>query len=316
MINTIIKGSFSVKVLRKGKVIKSLPRTNNLITRGGMDSLAVFGTYIHVGTGNVTPTFNDTSLGNFLAVSPSSVWDQNSSVLTGTDYLKESTMTATFGVGDVIGNLSELGVSVSQSETNDIQTRALFKDVIGDPTTITVTAQDQLVITYFIQKTISMVPFVSSISATLAGVPTIIDYTVRPFISTSGDAGSPANYPAAIYQAQSSVNFYLTVNDANRVSVDPVTFVPTSIDVGGETSPEGSHSVLLTATGNEVSHIMVMPIEDGNFQWVAATVSVSSSDSFNFAMFQIEFNGPNYINKTASDSVTFKLKETMNQVIV
>ncbi len=316
MINTIIEGSFSVQVIRNGKVIKELPRSKNLITRGGMDTLELFGNYLHVGTGGTAPVFADTSLEAFLAASNTSGWTSNTSILTGTDYLKEAQNIYTFDVGAVVGNLTELGVATAQSEVSDIQTRALFKDGIGDPTTITVTADDQLVVTYFVQKTISMVPFVSSISATIDGVPTTIDYTVRPCISSVGDSGSGSTQPASLYQSVSTSNLYMFANDANRISVAPVTFIPTLIDSGGDSSPEGTHVVSLTATGNEVVHTMVLGITLANFVWGAATFSTTNNGSNSNVFFQIEFDGPNYITKTASDSVTFKIKETMNQVIV
>ncbi len=317
MINTIIKGSFSVQVLRGEKEILSLPRTKNLITRGGMDSLAVFGQYLHLGTGGTAPVFADTSLESFLVSSSAQgSFSANTSVLTGTDYLKESQNTFTFDIGAVIGNISELGITTSPTEGADIQTRALFKDGIGDPTTITVTAQDQLVITYFIQKTISMIPFVSSIIADLDGTPTVIDFTIRPCISSIGDAGSSPDFPASILQGLSQNDLYMVANDANRISVDGVTYVPTSIDSGGESSAKGDSIVSLTASGNEVTHTMSFPIGSANFEWRAITISASSSTTFTYVQFQIEFDGPNYINKTASDSITFSIKETVNQVII
>ena len=316
MINTIIKGSFAVKVIRNGVTIKSIPRENNLITRGGMDALALLGNYLHVGTGGTAPVFADTSLENFLASSGASGWTQNTSILSGTDYLKESQNEYTFSIGAVVGNIAELGVSETTSEASDIQTRALFKDGGGLPTTIAVTAQDQLVVTYFVQKTISMVPFVSSISATLDGVPTTIDYTVRPCISSTSDTGSSASYQASIYQAGSGVNLFMYANSTNTISVAPVTYIPTVIDSGGEISAEGSSAVALTAAGNEVTHTMTMPITKANFQWESIALSPQAGIAASIVLFQIEFDGPNYINKTASDAVTFKLKETMNQVII
>ena len=314
MIKTTIEGSFSVQVFRDGKQILSLPRTKNLICRGGLAILQDFGGFLHVGTGGTTPVFADTSLENFLAASTSAGWSANTSVLNGSDYEKESQAIYSFAIGSVVGNIAELGVAQSSNETAD--TRALFKDGVGDPTTITLTAVDQLVITYFVKKISSMTPTVGSISATVAGSPVTIDFTIRPCIASSGDGGSSASFPASIYQTIGSTNLFMFVNDANRISVNPTTFIPTLIDGGGDTSPEGGASVALTATGSEVTHTMTFPIGTGNFQWVSATFSTSSSASVTTIFFQIEFDGPNFITKTSSDTVTFKLKEIMNQVIV
>ena len=316
MINTIIEGSFLVQVFRNGKEILSLPRTKNLICRGGMSLFQDFGGYLHVGTGGNAPVFADTSLQSFIASSNSSPWSQNTSVLNGTDYEKEAQNIYSFNIGSVVGNIAELGVSESPSETPDIHTRALFKDGAGDPTTITLTAQDQLVVTYFVKKTSSMSPTVSSISADVDGVPTTINYTIRPCLSSSGDGGSSASFPASIYQTTSITNFFMRVNSSNIISVNPVTFAPTLIGSDGVISPEGTASIALTASGSEVTHTISYPIGSANFQWVAATFAASTIASINSMFFQVEFDGPNYITKTSSDSVTFKLKETMNQVIV
>ncbi len=316
MINTIIEGSFSVQVFRNGKERLSLPRTKNLITRGGMNLLAIFGDTLHVGTGGTTPTFADTSLEAFLVASNESNWSTNTPILTGTDYLKESQNTYTFNVGAVVGNISELGVAVNDSQVPDIQTRALFKDGIGDPTTITVTVDDQLVVTYFVKKTISMIPVVTSILADVDGVPTTIDYTIRPCIASSADAGSSASYPASLIQTASNTNSYIRVNTTNFATITGPDYIPAQLSSGGESSVESTASVVLTGAGNEVTHNYFMPITTGNFQWVCMGIMTGTSGSSTTMFLQIEFDGPNYITKTASDSVTFKLKETMNQVIV
>lgn len=316
MISSIIEGSFLVQVFRHDQEIITLPRTKNLITRGGMDAIEILGNNLHIGTGGTTPVFADTSLQSFIATKTGANWSANTSVLTGDDYVKESKNTFTFAIGAVVGNISELGISTTSNETSDIQTRALFKDGAGDPTTITVTSQDQLVVTYFVKKTISMVPFVSSISATVDGSPVIIDYTVRPCISSSSDSGSGAEYTASTYQIISASRLYMTVNNANRISVAPVTFIPTLIDSGGDTLLSSSTNIALTASGSIVTHNFTYPLGSGNLQWVSATIGSNASPAIQFVLFQIEFNGPNFITKTNTDSTVFTVTETMNQVIV
>ena len=119
MIKTEVEGSFSVKVLRGGKVVSSLPRHKNLILAGAMGSFGAIGNYLHVGTGNTAPTFTDTGLVNQIAVSAFGTWTESNVVLNGTTYEKESVNTFTFGVGDVVGNIAELGVSGSTNPNFD-----------------------------------------------------------------------------------------------------------------------------------------------------------------------------------------------------
>lgn len=311
MIKTKISTKIIVKVLRDGVVIDELPEQKNLILRGVMDSIKDLGVYLHVGTGSAIPDFNDTSLSNFLKSSPASSWSEQASILNGSVYEKEVVNTFTFAVGDVVGNISELGVASLSSQVNDLHTRALFKDGAGDPTTITVTAQDQLVVTYFVKKHISMTP--TSESLLVDGIT--INYTLRPCITTVGDSGSSARVPSTIYQSLTNDNLYMTVQNTNRISVDPVTFLVTELDGGGDTSPEGSHSVTLTGTGNEVIHTFTYPITTGNFQWICATFSILVGLQTNRILFQIEFDGPNYITKENNQTVQFDLKEIVSQVL-
>lgn len=311
MIKTDIEGSFSVSIFRNNKEIKSTGRMKNLILEGAMDALDTLGPSLHVGTGTTAPTFSDTGLVSHLAAVNGSGWLESSPVLNGSTYEKESFNTFTFSTGAVVGNITELGVSPSPNPAIQFQTRALFRDGAGDPTTITVTAADQLVITYYVKKFITMIPTTSSV---LSG-GNVIDYTIRPCISTNGKSGSPAHFPASIYQAASNFGLFARINDANIISVDPVSYVPSFVDDSGETSPESSNAVTITATGNEVVHTITVPITTANFQWGAATVADTASSSLNEIIFQIEFNGPNYITKINTETVTFKIKEINNQVI-
>ena len=305
-----ISGSFEIKVFRDGAVIKRLGRNKNLILSSQMASLGLLGTYLHVGSGSTPPAFSDTSLVNWVAAKQSTGgWAEVSSSLVGDNYEREDKLEHQFNVGAVIGNISELGLSLSISQATNLDTRALLKDDIGDPTTISVGASDQLVVTYFIKKQINMLPTITS--SLLNGVT--IDYTIRPCISANGKAGSRAAFPSSIYLESSGM--YMTVNDTNRVSIDPVTYLPTTLTSSGERTEIGGYSITLTATGSEIIHTFTMPINLGNFQWSCATFATSNSLISTYVLFQIEFNGPNYITKLDTEIVTFRLKEILSQVI-
>lgn len=309
MIKTEVEGSFSVKVLRDGEVINSLGRQKNLILAGAMSSFGSIGNYLHVGTGNTAPTFSDTGLENQIAVSAFSAWTESNVVLNGTTYEKESVNAFTFTVGAVVGNIAELGVNSSTNPSATFDTRALFKDGAGDPTTIPVTVDDQLVVTYYVKKFISMTPV--SLQVTSGG--NVIDYTIRPCISSQGKSGSAAHYCSSIYQTDANSNLFMYANNVNILTIDPVTYIPTTTGGGFEISPEGSGSIVLTGNGNEVTHTVTFPISTANFQFVSLVpVTVSS---LSYALFQIEFDGPNYITKNNTETVTIKIKEINSQVV-
>ena len=310
MIKTMVEGSFIAQVFRGGIEIIKTVRQKNLILETKMQDSTNLGGVLHVGTGNTTPAYNDTGLVSVLTSAAGAGWVASTSVLTASDYEKEVSNVFTFSLGAVVGNLAELGVSPSNNPLISFHTRALFKDGVGNPTVLTVTAQDQLVVTYFVKKTSSMLTTTSVVSADVGGTPTDIDYTIRPCISSQGDGGSGAVNPSSIY----GFNPVMIVNSVNIISVDPVTFIPTSLNTSTENAV-GSSAIVLTATGNEVTHTFTFPISSGNLQWVSATLGNTTSTSVLVVILQIEFNGPNYITKINTETVTFQVKEIVDQVV-
>lgn len=295
-----------VQVFRDGVLIEELPEQKNLILTGGMSDLDGLDNTLRIGTGSTTPAFNDTSLVNQISSTSGSNWSDNTPVLNGSVYEKESVNTFDFGVGNVVGNITELGVG-----GGTLQTRALFKDGGGNPTTIPVLVTDQLIVTYFVTKHVSMVPVTSSVTASNGD---IIPYTLRPCISSNADGGSEASSPASIYQVDQFTNMKMIANTSNKITVDPVTFIPTMIDASGDISAEGSATVVIVGTGNEVTHTMGFSISQANFQWVCLTTTFFT-DNISSVLFQIEFNGPLYINKASNQTVSFSIKESVSQVV-
>lgn len=86
-----------------------------------------------------------------------------------------------FNQGDVVGNVSEVGVALSSFPTSStpLLSRALVVDVNGDPTTITVLADEYLEVEYELYLNAS-----ASSSGTLTqdidGTPTSTSYTIKP----------------------------------------------------------------------------------------------------------------------------------------
>lgn len=169
-INTNFKGQFNIIIARDKElkhIVKETGWQDNLITDGGWlnitypmpnyssnPSLASANPYnygmryIHLGTGSSIPAYSDTTLdaklggaGNY--VSSTSGFD---------DTTAWTLITYQFGVGSVVGNISELACSGTTAGTN-ITTRALIRDAVGAPTTLTVTSDDLIIIKYKIIRT-------------------------------------------------------------------------------------------------------------------------------------------------------------------
>ncbi len=104
--------------------------------------------YIELGTGSTPPTVADLSLETLL-ISKFANNPVSGAAGSGTDFISPIYSTSegwelVFDLGEVIGNISEIGISAN----NNLFTRALITDGSGDPTTITLGANDILTVNY------------------------------------------------------------------------------------------------------------------------------------------------------------------------
>lgn len=145
-INTELQGFFRVEVLRAGKVRSDTGWFPNLITNQGMDRLgetssaSVYG-YCHVGSGNATPAESDVALQSFIASrSPRSATSFGVDGEGGYAWRRNEW---TFLEGAAAGNIAEVATAWALTG-NTIFSRALVKDSQGNPTTVTVLADEFL----------------------------------------------------------------------------------------------------------------------------------------------------------------------------
>lgn len=164
----------------------SMP-TKNLITDFGWNRLFNMGeqnnnlTVVQVGTGNTTPSTADTSLVAFLA---QVAGNSTGTVQKGTDTIGEYTstrVTYVFAQGAVVGNISEVGWKVANGDSA-LTSRSLIKDGLGNPATMTVTAIDQLTVTYELRY--YRPPVSNSGTLTIGGVST--NYTLLNAVGAIG----------------------------------------------------------------------------------------------------------------------------------
>lgn len=107
--------------------------------------------HIALGTGTAEPTVTDTALANelkretFYWETMTYIFDETVPKEKLTETIKK---TKSFGLGAVVGNITEVGIIDSDG---DFITRSLIKDAAGNPTAITVTSEEQLYITYYIE---------------------------------------------------------------------------------------------------------------------------------------------------------------------
>ncbi|WNO60447.1 hypothetical protein [Rheinheimera sp. MMS21-TC3] len=181
MIKNRMKGEFQFFNKRNGELIPLLDGavSRNLIVdqffeclgsgvNGGSNSYISFSPstaslqssanrWFIVGTGTTPPQPTDTGLENQLA-STGTVIDHTHSYSYDeqTDALIFTTVsTRSFSLGGVVGNISEVGVEfygLTPWDSRSLQSRALIKDSQGDPTTISLGEDDQLVVVYTLTR--------------------------------------------------------------------------------------------------------------------------------------------------------------------
>lgn len=138
---------------------------------------------LKLGTGSTPVANNQTGLANVLTGVD---WFTATNIVPNESFqdgslLKMSTVYSwLFPLGSVIANLSEVGVSfVGIIEGNTTNTRALVVDNLGNPTTIPVTAEDQLLFTYTLYAQSSINDNVGSVNGLINGVPSAFTVTTR-----------------------------------------------------------------------------------------------------------------------------------------
>lgn len=155
---------------------------DNLLTDGFLNYVGTKGTvqgsdwWIHVGTGTTAPANSDNSL--VTQVAKSNTFLSNSDGYSGApDHYNYRIAGRTFAIGTFSGqNLSEIGVSDTGSDTGLIS-RALILDSGGSPTTLTVTADDELRAYWELRKYPPLVDGTGSFTET--NLSTVHNYTVR-----------------------------------------------------------------------------------------------------------------------------------------
>lgn len=157
-----VEGYYDVELVhaRTGFVKRRL-RFRNIVTNAGLDyicgsnnsnnqNVSTINEYVAVGTGSTPPTVNDTQLEAEIARTNNSGGFSAQNTFEGAGDLRlynGRRMTRVFTESQANGNLTELGM-FNASAGGVMWNRQLFRDELGNPTTIVKTPEDQLRITY------------------------------------------------------------------------------------------------------------------------------------------------------------------------
>jgi len=221
-----LSGEYRLVIKRNGEEIDT-GWFKNLILNQGLDQLgtdnAVLIGYARVGTGTTAPTVSNTTLEAQVASSQSGPSDTTIVNSGSPNYTTLLTYQYTFTQGDVVGNISEVGVGWATTGAT-LFSRALIVDNLGAPTTITLTSIDQLIIYYRLNASQPTTDTTSSVTISSTSYP----YTIRTAYAASFCNSSATFLYGYAFTKLNSV--YLYGSDA---TLGPITGTLSGTGIGG-----------------------------------------------------------------------------------
>lgn len=309
-INGKLKGIFSIEVIRGNGLIENYQAPNLVLDSGiaiatanalGITSDSLL-TNCVVGTGATPPAVTDTGLVAQLAVSPSGVRQSGTySYNSGTDELSAVTvMQYAFTLGAVVGNISEIGIRPI-SQTN-LFSRALIVDGGGSPTTITVTASDQLIVNYTLTGTISRTV---NYTMDLSGSP--VNMILKHVGVGSAGRAMIFNFCLSSLKTQSSVlnsGVFVFPDWDGSATLDGGAIFTSSVVAAQNPASGFKRRVRIPSTEGNIS---------GGFNWLRISDSSVSSGNFNDPAWFINYD--TNIPKTNLDVYELEVITTFSNVV-
>lgn len=199
------------------------------------------------GSGSSVPTINDTNLQSIIpgANIISETTQINTKTQTNNVFKYEKVLTFEGTKGKVQGNISELGLSFTYNDSG-LFTRALVKDTQGNPTTISLGANDIVRLTYKIEYTVDLnTSLLDTQTINIGGVQTTVELHAAGYNKT----GNPNwNFwePNSDYVKQSPI--YWMGLDSSADSLIAQVLQGDVTDAGNFTLAPGT-TILKPATG-------------------------------------------------------------------
>jgi hypothetical protein len=290
-----LKGFYKIEAKQPDGTVRMLADWfDNLITDIGLNRLGTgpIVSACRVGTGTAQPAVTDTDLQAPLA-STSTVSAANTAQSTA-PYYTTVTWTCTFAQGAVVGNISEVGVGWATSGST-LWSRARIKDGGGVDTTITVTAIEQLTVSYQLRWVVPTADVTGS--TTIGGVAT--NWTLRAGTATNGVWGREGVNGSWFYQTGvlgSSPMGRCWMYDG---AISAVT-----------AAPSGSQSAAVSITTNTYTNNSLYKDAIANFPIGAITATSSTRSAYfdsTHGAWQIEFTPPIAKDNTKTLALTFRL---------
>ena len=145
-----LAGQYQITVHRNGLIRHQTPWFDNIVTDGGLNQIGLgsFLTHCYVGSGNAEPLASNSALAAQVGSPTTTIISQSAGVSSSAPWYGTRAITFRFAVNTVVGNLSEVGVGWASA----LFSRSLIVDGNGDPTTVTVLADETVDVTYLLKN--------------------------------------------------------------------------------------------------------------------------------------------------------------------
>ena len=145
-----LSGQYRLTIHRNGLIRYRSPWFDNIVTDGGLNQIGLGGflTHCYVGSSNTTPQATDSALFGQIGSATTTIISQSAGVSSASPWYGTRAITFRFAVNTVVGNLSEVGVGWASA----LFSRSLIVDGNGDPTTVTVLADETVDVTYLLKN--------------------------------------------------------------------------------------------------------------------------------------------------------------------
>lgn len=143
-------GLYRITIWRHGRLRLRTPWFDNIVTDGGLNQIGLgsFLTHCYVGSGSAEPLPTNSALESQIGSATTTIISQAAGVSNEAPWYGLRDITFRFAANTVVGNLSEVGVGWASA----LFSRALIVDGNGDPTTVTVLADETVDVSYRIKN--------------------------------------------------------------------------------------------------------------------------------------------------------------------
>lgn len=302
-----LEGEYRLVIKRGDGTEEDTGWFHNLILNQGLDRLGDSSggsimQYAQVGSGSLTPAITQTSLQTYVAGGTSNPNNYASSTANEGSPLYRTTLTYTFVFtqGSVIGNITEVGTGWGLSGAT-LFSRALILDNLGNPTTITLVAIDQLTVYYRLR----IAPVITDTTGSVLLGVTNYNYTMR--VSSAG------NFANVQFLLNSSNNFSMA--SASGIVPYPAGSVLGPI-TGNPTGTQGTGGTAVTAAYSPGTYYrdstFTFSISQGNVLGGIQCLRLTWPQSYSVINFQVRFDTP--IPKVNTNVLTLIIRYSWNRV--